>query len=169
MKESSESGSRNAFLKYFGVRRADCIYADPPYTAQQYSRFYHILETLVLYDYPDLQLHPWNSSSFTQGLYRKDRHKSIFCSKAGAPVAFEALFSIASEVTDCLVLSYSSTTSGSGNPRMIETEFISKLAKKYFGHSLERTLEHRYRKLNRDDRNRKSGDPEKLYIFSHTP
>src|SRR5262249_32984254 len=34
-----------------GVR---LIYADPPYTAQQYSRFYHVLETLVAYRVPRL-------------------------------------------------------------------------------------------------------------------
>ena len=168
-KESTELGSRGAFLKYFGVHRVDCIYADPPYTAQQYSRFYHILETLIMYDYPNLQLQPRNSGSVTQGLYREGRHKSIFCSRTGAPVAFEALFSIASQVTDCLVLSYSSTNIGSGNPRMIETELIASLAKRYFGHTLERTLEHRYRKLNREEHNRREGDQEKLYIMCSKP
>lgn len=28
------------------------VYADPPYTSDQYSRYYHIYETLILYDYP---------------------------------------------------------------------------------------------------------------------
>src|ERR1700734_43096 len=28
------------------------IYADPPYTDDQYSRYYHMFETLILYDYP---------------------------------------------------------------------------------------------------------------------
>lgn len=29
-----------------------CVYLDPPYTRDEYSRYYHVLETLVLYDYP---------------------------------------------------------------------------------------------------------------------
>jgi adenine-specific DNA-methyltransferase len=29
------------------------IYADPPYSKAQYSRYYHVLESIVLYDYPE--------------------------------------------------------------------------------------------------------------------
>lgn len=29
-----------------------CVYFDPPYTRDEYSRYYHTLETLVRYDYP---------------------------------------------------------------------------------------------------------------------
>lgn len=32
-----------------------CVYLDPPYTRDEYSRYYHILETLVRYDYPVVQ------------------------------------------------------------------------------------------------------------------
>ncbi len=32
--------------------RAAAVYLDPPYTRDEYSRYYHILETLVRYDYP---------------------------------------------------------------------------------------------------------------------
>ena len=34
------------------ANNVDLIYIDPPYTNAHYSRFYHILETLVDYDYP---------------------------------------------------------------------------------------------------------------------
>ena len=33
---------------------ADIVYIDPPYNSRQYSRFYHILETLVKWDKPKL-------------------------------------------------------------------------------------------------------------------
>jgi adenine-specific DNA-methyltransferase len=33
---------------------ADIVYIDPPYNSRQYSRFYHLLETLVKWDYPKL-------------------------------------------------------------------------------------------------------------------
>ncbi len=34
--------------------RADITYIDPPYNSRQYSRFYHLLETLVKWDRPEL-------------------------------------------------------------------------------------------------------------------
>lgn len=35
-----------------------CVYLDPPYTRDEYSRYYHVLETLARYDYPDIQDKP---------------------------------------------------------------------------------------------------------------
>lgn len=32
-----------------------CVYLDPPYTRDEYSRYYHVLETLIRYDYPVVQ------------------------------------------------------------------------------------------------------------------
>lgn len=34
--------------------KADVVYIDPPYNSRQYSRFYHILETLAIGDKPEL-------------------------------------------------------------------------------------------------------------------
>src|SRR5690606_31057635 len=34
--------------------KPDVIYADPPYTADNYSRFYHVLEVITRYDWPPL-------------------------------------------------------------------------------------------------------------------
>jgi adenine-specific DNA-methyltransferase len=55
------------------VKNASLIYLDPPYSSAQYSRFYHLLETLVKYDYPEVEY---------KGLYRKDRYLSDFCRKS---------------------------------------------------------------------------------------
>ncbi len=165
MAHANASTGALAFSRYFGVDGANTIYADPPYTAQQYSRFYHILETLVLYDYPSLQRHPFLPGTLTQGLYRMDRHKSVFCSKSAAPKAFESLFKIAQQTSDCLILSYSETRSSSGNPRMIDSATILGYAKRYTRRVEEQQLYHNYRKLNREAVNRKLGDPEKLYVF----
>ena len=46
------------------------IYLDPPYSPANYSRFYHILETLIKYDYPKNEY---------KGLYRDKRFLSNFC------------------------------------------------------------------------------------------
>src|SRR5207248_996014 len=62
-------------------QKIDLIYADPPYTAQQYSRFYHIPETLVSYEVPHLQI---KAGRNTRGLYPIGRFKSRFCSKRQA-------------------------------------------------------------------------------------
>ena len=163
MAEAATASGALAFKRFFGVDGVETIYADPPYTAQQYSRFYHILETLSLYDYPELQM--LSSGILTQGLYRMDRHKSAFCSKSAATKAFESLFAIAAQVSDSLILSYSETTSTSGNPRMIDSATILELAKRHTRRIEEQQLSHKYRKLNREAVNRDLGDPEKLYVF----
>jgi len=73
------------------------IYADPPYTDDQYSRFYHLLETLCLYDYPNVT---------GAGLYRPDRFQTPFSLKSEAPAAFQKLIASASRTGADLVLSY---------------------------------------------------------------
>lgn len=93
------------------------IYADPPYTAQQYSRFYHLPETLVSYQIPILQT---NKGKITRGIYPIDRYKSPFCSKQKSPEAFRTLFALAKKTRASLLISYSDTYSGkTGNQRMI--------------------------------------------------
>ena len=165
MGDAAGSDVKAAFAARFGVDHLSAIYADPPYTAQQYSRFYHILETLELYDYPAIQ-EGSQRGTLTRGLYRAERHKSVFCSKATAPYAFEALFSISQQVADCLILSYSETSRDSGNPRMIDLEAILKIASGYSQNVQERSFDHRYRKLNREAVNRTGANPERLLVFN---
>lgn len=126
----------------------DVVYADPPYTAQQYSRFYHIPEILVEYKVPTLQEHRGN---ITRGLYPLDRHKSRFCSKRDAPKAFDDLFRLVKGQNAVLMLSYSATDSGkTGNERMISLDEIEKIGQRYFDSSKHRLLEfdHEYRQFN---------------------
>jgi adenine-specific DNA-methyltransferase len=73
------------------------IYADPPYTDDQYSRFYHILETLCLYDYPTVH---------GAGLYRPNRFQTPFSLKAHASAALCALVEASARTGADLVLSY---------------------------------------------------------------
>lgn len=101
------------------------IYADPPYTAQQYSRFYHILEVLHEYRYPKLQEF---RGRITQGIYPEYRHKSAFCSKSKVKEAFTCIFELAKKHNAHLVLSYSeSRNKTTGNERMISTEEIIRM------------------------------------------
>lgn len=82
------------------------IYADPPYCFVHYSRFYHALETLVLYDYPELQV---KGGKVVKGRYRDDRHQSPFCIKSQVHEAFSELFEGVERSGSKLVLSYSNT------------------------------------------------------------
>ena len=50
------------------IQMADLIYADPPYTDLQYSRYYHLLNTVTRYDYPDISIAHGKVST---GIYRK--------------------------------------------------------------------------------------------------
>ena len=74
------------------------VYADPPYQFVHYSRFYHALETLVKYDYPEIS---------HKGRYREDRHQSPFCIKTKVARAFSVIFKNVKEFNCSLVLSYS--------------------------------------------------------------
>lgn len=75
------------------------VYADPPYTKDQYSRYYHVYETLSRYDFPD---------ATGEGRARSDRFSSSFCLVTGVEDAFTDLFDAASDWDVPLVLSYPS-------------------------------------------------------------
>lgn len=74
------------------------VYADPPYSSVHYSRFYHVIETLVRYDHPHLEY---------KGRYRDDRHQSPFDKRKEVAGAFRLLFNAVNERKSHLVLSYS--------------------------------------------------------------
>ncbi|MCW4151994.1 DNA adenine methylase [Halomonas sp. 18H] len=82
------------------------IYADPPYCFVHYSRFYHALETLILYDFPELQ---YKGEKIVKGRYRAQRHQSPFSIKSKVNGAFEDLFQGVVNSGSNLVLSYSNT------------------------------------------------------------
>jgi len=73
------------------------IYADPPYTDDQYSRFYHLLETLCLYDYPEIT---------GAGLYRAGRFQTSFSLISKAPEAMSKLIKHSARTGADLILSY---------------------------------------------------------------
>lgn len=94
------------------------VYADPPYCFVHYSRFYHILETLVLYDYPEIQT---KKDELVKGRYRKDRHQSPFSIKSQVESAFIDMFKLVESNNSNLILSYSNTG-------MIGLEELSEIA-----------------------------------------
>ena len=85
------------------------IYADPPYFKEHYSRYYHILDTFVLYDYPDLTFNS-KINAVTVGRYRKDRIVSDFGKRNKATAAFKRLFSFCVDYGTNLAISYTKSS-----------------------------------------------------------
>jgi adenine-specific DNA-methyltransferase len=75
------------------------IYADPPYSKDHYSRYYHVLETLVRYDHP---------SSAGAGRYRPDRFATPFSIKTRVESAMDEFCAAIGERGFTLILSYPS-------------------------------------------------------------
>ncbi len=144
----------------------DTLYVDPPYTAQQYSRFYHILETVCKYDYPPLQKGR-NGQGITKGIYRDNRHYSSFCKKETALSSFEGLFELSSNLNSNLIISYSESRSNTGNKRMVTPNELSEIAKKQKFSEDFLNLEHNYKPLNNiANKIGYSDEVEKLYFFT---
>jgi adenine-specific DNA-methyltransferase len=73
------------------------IYADPPYSRAQYSRYYHVLETLVRYDYP---------KASGKGRYRDERFMTDFSRKTQVELAMDEFVEAAAATGAPLYLSY---------------------------------------------------------------
>lgn len=89
--------------------KVDLVYLDPPYTSDNYSRFYHVLETLALYDYPELQ---FRGAALTKGRYplRENRFTSEFCSGSQVEEAFRKVAEGCVRRGANLLISYSGDT-----------------------------------------------------------
>lgn len=75
-------------------------YADPPYSKEHYSRYYHVLETLTRYDYPE---------AVGAGRYRPDRFRSTFAIKTEVAESVRTLATRIAEREGVFLLSYPST------------------------------------------------------------
>lgn len=110
------------------------VYADPPYTRDHYSRYYHVLETLTLRDTPKIStvtIH--GSTHVSNGIYREDRHQSPFCIKSKAPEAFRKMFEITASTGRNLLLSYSPyDETKKTHPRVVTMQQLEALAEEYF-------------------------------------
>lgn len=105
-------------LDELGVGRA-IYYADPPYSKEHYSRYYHVLETLTRYDYPDAE---------GAGRYRSDRFRSTFAVKTEVVGSVRAIAREVAARDGMLLLSYPSTgllTARLGiDPEMLLSEYF---------------------------------------------
>ena len=112
------------------------VYADPPYTRDHYSRYYHVLETMTLRDEPEIATTKIRSNGMprlSRGIYRVQRHQSPFCIPTKAPRAFERLFAAVARRKIPLVLSYSPYQASAGNrPRLLTIEQLVGIAGRHF-------------------------------------
>ena len=110
------------------------VYADPPYTRDHYSRFYHSLETIALGDDPSITKSNLGGGDIqSRGGYRAGRHQSPFCIKSKAPAAFTALFAGVAALRVPLVLSYSGyDPTMEARPRVMSLDAVVGLAKQHF-------------------------------------
>lgn len=110
------------------------IYADPPYTRDHYSRFYHVLETIALDDDPGVT-RTKSSEEPSRGLYRIDRHQSPFSIRTQAESAFRHLMAEAKRLGVPLVLSYSPMSGGTKarpETRLMSIQGLLDAAQDYF-------------------------------------
>lgn len=144
------------------------VYADPPYTRDHYSRYYHVLETICLRDCPEIStVRVGKVESISRGLYRADRHQSPFCIKSQAPLAFKELFEGTSTRQLPLVISYSPYVKSSGSrPRLMEIDSLVDLANMYYTSVVvEAVGTAAHSKLNKSDLNKEVTSASELVLI----
>lgn len=134
--QNSHQAVCNDYYDFLQTYKGDLsvVYADPPYTRDHYSRFYHVLETICLRDNPDVSyMRVKGQDLLSRGIYRENRHQSPFCIKSQAPEAFDKLFASVKTFDASLLLSYSPySVDAQGRPRVMKVESIEEIAKEYF-------------------------------------
>jgi adenine-specific DNA methylase len=84
-------------------KEVDVVYADPPYTDMQYSRYYHILNFVTSYKPLPLTI---ISGSHTKGLYTDGRYQSKLSTKSKCLDTFTTLINFCCDFQKDLVVSF---------------------------------------------------------------
>lgn len=132
------------------VRRVGAVYADPPYTKDQYSRFYHLYETLYLYDFPDSK---GNARS------RTDRFETGFCRKTAVAACFQDLCRNVARMKVPLIISYPA------NGLLTELGFtVDEIAMQHFSSVTKRAIQAQHSTMGASSGNSKKPATENLYV-----
>lgn len=131
------------------------VYADPPYFKEHYSRYYHVLNTLCLYDYPTMAVNP-QTHELSVGRYRQDRRVSDFGKKAKALGAFKTLITKCANVGAWLMISYSDNS-------IVDIADLQSLAEKQYDVLIEKV------ELSHSKQGRSSTSKVDEYIFVCRP
>lgn len=81
----------------------DIVYIDPPYSSRQYSRFYHVLETITKWDKPQL---------FGKAMKPKEENMSEYCKSKALDSFKELIYSLNCKY---IVVSYNNTYDSKSN------------------------------------------------------
>jgi hypothetical protein len=147
------------------------VYADPPYTRDHYSRFYHVLETLALGDEPGVaQNRSGLRATPTRAIYRTVRHQSPFSIASSAGPAFERLFKAVAARDAALVLSYSPYSGGTAarpRPRVVTINQLTRQADRYFRYvDIVEAGSVSHSKLNRQELNLRIDHAEEVFLVA---
>ncbi len=128
-------------------------YLDPPYTIDHYSRFYHVLEVLIDYDYPELEKKKLQGvERVLNGRYPLGRFQSPLSVPSKAKNEFNKIFQRIAESKSTIVLSYSDAVDA-GRSRVVSKNELLSLLNKHFKTVDVYEINHEYRKLNKDELN----------------
>ncbi len=111
------------------------VYADPPYTDMQYSRYYHLLNVAVKYEYPDLTIY---KSRYTKGLYTEGRYQSKLSKRSSAKKSLEKLIQFCATIQTNLAISYAypqDRENQATNRYTVTIDELIQLAQKYYSSS----------------------------------
>lgn len=98
---------------------ADVTYIDPPYNSRQYSRFYHVYETLVKWDKPKL---------YGVAMKPKEENMSDYCKSKALDAFKDLIFNLS---TKYIIVSYNNTykSKSSSSANKIKLEEILEVLK----------------------------------------
>lgn len=92
----------------------DVLYIDPPYNERDYSSYYHVLETISMYDNPEINENKTGT--------KKNCKKSKWCNKSSCKEELEYI--IKNTKAKCIIMSYN-------NEGIMTTDEIKELYDKY--------------------------------------
>lgn len=96
--------------------KCDLVYIDPPYSSRQYSRFYHVLETIVKWDKPEL---------YGEALKPTPENMSTYCSSKAIDSFNELIMDLKCKY---IVVSYNNTYNSKSNSSKNKMELEDILA-----------------------------------------
>ena len=132
----------------FNNKKIKMIYADPPYTDMQYSRYYHLLNVAANYDFPMPTI---SRGKFTSGLYTEGRNQSDLSKKSTAKLRIEELCRYCKDNNITLALSYAypeDRINQKTNRYTVSIEDLISLAKHIFGSNNVSIAEESYKHAN---------------------
>ncbi len=169
--DNNESYNLDAieFLNNVDLTNVQTVYLDPPYTIDHYSRFYHVLETLVKYDYPELEEKTFHGEKrLMNGRYRNDRVQSNYCIPSKGKDEFSVLISKIAANKKCIVLSYSdSDDEKETRKRVVSKDELMGILRDNYPQVIQKNITHKYRKLSSKDSNRREYEDSELIFICH--